>query len=304
MDDYRPLEKHYRTYTYFLKQKFGAKVLRISLDGGFSCPNKTNGKGGCIFCNAKSFSPASQVTRSVTEQVEHVWSNVKHREKYAGFIAYFQPNTNTYAPIEELTRVYNSAISHKDCLGLAIGTRPDCLPDETLNLLESINHKIFVTVELGLQSIYEKSLLWMNRGHNFDVFKTAVKKLSQKNISIGAHIILGIPGENKEMMLEGARQISRLPIDILKIHQLQIIKNTPLETKWLNEPFPVWTIEDYSEFITDYITYLRNDIIIQRLFSKGVYGEVIAPCFNIKELTDSIQGKLKTKEIIQGSNLK
>lgn len=303
MDDYRPLEKHYRTYTYFLKKKFGAKVLRISLDGGFSCPNKDNGKGGCIFCNSKSFSPASQVTRGITEQIDHVWSNVKHREKYAGFIAYFQPNTNTYAPLEKLKNIYNCAISKENCLGLAIGTRPDCLPDDVLDLLEKISQNIFVTVELGMQSIYDESLRWMNRGHNFNTFKTAVKKLSQRNIHIGAHVILGIPGESKEMMLEGAKQISGLPIDVLKIHQLQIIKNTPLEVSWLNERFPLWTMEDYADFVTEYIKHLKEDIVIQRLFSKGVYGEVIAPDFSMKELTQLLHHQLKVKNVIQGSSL-
>ena len=303
MDDYRPLEKHYRTYTYFLKKKYGKKVLRISLDGGFSCPNRINGKGGCIFCNAKSFSPASQVSRSVKEQINHVWTNVKNKEKYAGFIAYFQPYTNTFATVQELEGIYNSALSQEGCLGLAIGTRPDCLPPETLNLLEQINKRYFVTVELGLQSVYNESLIWMNRGHDFQTFIEAVKNLSNKKISVGAHIILGIPTETKKMMIEGAKIISSLPINIVKIHQLQIIKDTPLEKHWKENPFPIWNIEDYSDFITDYISYLRNDIVIQRLFSKGVHGEVIAPCFNIKTLTDLIHDKLRKKNILQGNNL-
>ncbi len=306
MDDYRPLEKYYRTYTWHLKQKYGARVIRISLDGGFSCPHRdpVTGVGGCIFCNNSSFSPISvSEKRTLPQQIEYVLSNLKKPEKYAGYIAYFQPFTNTYAPVKKLRSIYSSAISRPDCLGLAIGTRPDCTGDDVLDLLAEINEKHTVTLELGLQSVYNASLEWMNRGHTFETFTDSLYRAKERNLQVAAHIILGIPGETKKMMLDGARKISELPVDILKIHQLEIVRGTKLADLYEKQPFPVWDIEEYSDFITDYLRYIRDGILIQRLFSRVLYGEVIAPNWNRKTLIDKIMEKLESKNIRQGDCL-
>ncbi len=303
MDEYRPLEKYYRTYTWFLKQKYGARVVRISLDGGFSCPNRDGSKGhdGCVFCSNKSFSPISITSKkTIKEQIHHVLANLKKPEKYAGFIAYFQPYTNTYAPVEKLEEIYSQALSEEGCLGLSLGTRPDCVSNDVMDLLEQINKKYFVTVELGMQSVYNKSLEWMQRGHTYEDFVDAVNRAAKRNISVAAHVILGTPGETKEMMFEGARKVSGLPVDILKIHQLQIIRETLLEKMYQQSPFPLWDIEEYSDFITEYLRYVKDGIYIQRLFSRVIYGEVVAPDWNRKTLIDLIMEKLQQKNIRQG----
>lgn len=306
MEEYRPLEKYYRTYTYMLKKKFGGRVTRISLDGGFSCPNRdgSKGTGGCIFCSNKSFSPVSGTRKSLKEQIHDVWDNIKHPEKYAGFISYFQPYTNTYAPAERLRELYSEAVSEEGCIGLAIGTRPDCVSEEALDIIGETAGDKFVTIELGVQSVYGKSLEWIRRGHDFKAFEDAAERIKKRGFSLAVHMILGIPGETKEMMLEGAEIISSYPIDIIKIHQLQVVKDTPLEKLYLSNPYPMWDAEEYSDFITDYIEHIRDGILIQRLFSRVIYGETVAPDWNRKNLIDSINAKLESKNIRQGSKFR
>jgi hypothetical protein len=306
MEEYRPLEKYYRTYTYMLKKKFGQNVIRVSLDGGFSCPNRdgTKGIGGCIFCDNSSFSPVSSIPNPIKTQIHYVMEHLKHPEKYAGFIAYFQPFTNTYAPVDKLRKIYYEAIEEEGCLGLALGTRPDCVPEDVLTLLEEINEKYFVTVELGLQSVYNDSLKFINRGHTFEDFVDAANRAKKHGLTVAAHIILGIPGETKEMMLRSCEVISNLPIDILKIHQLQIVKDTKLEQIYNETHFKVWDIEEYSDFITDFVEYLRDGLYIQRLFSRSVSGNIVAPRWNVKLLTDTIMQKFQEKDTRQGKKFK
>lgn len=304
MDEYRPLEEHYRTYTYYLKKRYGGRVLRISLDGGFSCPNRdgTLGDRGCIFCSNKSFSPISvRAAGSITQQIDRVLEKLKKPEKYAGFIAYFQAYTNTYAPTEELDKIYSEAVAHTGCLGVAIGTRPDSISDSTIELLKTINKKVDVTVELGLQSPYDASLRYIKRGHNFATFKEMLYKLKAAELTVTAHLILGIPIETKEMMLKTAKIVSDLPIDILKIHHLEVVRDTELAELYQKKPFNVWDMDEYCEFITDYIQYLRQDMIIQRLYSRTVYGEIIAPIWNKQFLGEKILAALQRKKIVQGT---
>lgn len=301
-EEYRPLEKYYRTYTYMLKKKFGKRVVRISLDGGFSCPNRdgTKGYGGCVFCSNQSFSPISRKNTTVKEQIHSVLSNLKHPEKYAGFIAYFQPNTNTYAPVDKLRDIYFQALEEEGCLGLAVGTRPDCLNDDALDLLAEINKEKFVTIELGVQTTYDKSLEWLNRRHTFGDFVDASERIKRRGLTLAVHMILGIPIETKDMMLESCKIISHMPIDIIKIHQLQVVKNTELAKIYEKAPFKIWDANEYGDFITDYIEHLRDGIYIQRLFSRVIYGEIIAPNWNRKYLIDLINKKLEEKNIRQG----
>lgn len=297
-----PLEKYYRNYTYFLKKKFGAPILRISLNGGFTCPNRdgNKGTGGCIYCSNESFSPVLASPLSIGEQIDYVLAHTTKVHRYKGFIAYFQPYSNTYAPPEKLEKIYRQALGHEKCLGLALGTRPDCVPDAVLDLLEDLAKKYFVTVEYGLQSVYEESLRWIGRGHSYGDFLDAVKRTAGRNILIGSHIILGLPGETEEMMLRQARILSDLPIDILKIHQLQIVKNTLLEKIHEKTPLKLWTEEEYSDFIIRYIGLLRPDLILQRLFSNTVYGDTAAPLWSKKKLINLIRTKLEKGKITQG----
>lgn len=301
--EYRPLEKYYRTYTWMLKRRFGKRVVRISVDGGFSCPNRDGkkGSGGCIFCSNRSFSPVSGTEMTIESQISSVWENLKHAEKYAGFISYFQPHTNTYAPVERLRELYSRATKEEGCIGLAVGTRPDCVGEDVLDLLEEINRDKFVTVELGVQSVYDKSLEWLERRHTFSDFEDAAERIKRRGLALAVHMILGIPGETKEMMLEGAEKISDYPIDIIKIHQLQVVRNTRLEKMYRENPYPIWDIEEYSDFITDYIEHLRDGIYIQRLFSRVIYGETVAPDWNRRNLIDLINLKLEAKDVRQGS---
>jgi uncharacterized protein len=302
------LECYFRTYATFLKKCFGEPVFRISVNAGFSCPNRdgTVGFDGCIYCNNESFSPTlSRRHGDVSAQLSEALVK-RRRKKGSGksprFIVYFQPYTNTHCPVEILDKLCRDALSVEGCAGLAIGTRPDAVDEEKIALLAELARDTHITIEYGLQSIHEESLRWMNRGHTYQAFIDAVKMCSGKNIHIGSHIILGIPGETREMMLETARELSSLPIDFLKIHQLQIIRNTPLEGIYRENPFPLWNLDHYADFLCDFIEELREDLIIQRLYSLSRSDLLIGPQWgrSKNEIEEFLQGRIRAKNIRQG----
>lgn len=300
-----PLEKHFRTYPHFLVKKFGFPVYRVSVDTGFTCPNRdgTLGTTGCIYCNNASFSPSYQ-NRLIPIEIQIAKTIEKHQSLSSKFIVYFQSYSNTYDKVEKLRNLYNAALSFDGCVGLAIGTRSDCVDEEKLDLLEDMAQKTFITVEYGLQSPYAQSLIWMKRGHDYDSFVRAVERTALRNISICVHIILGIPGETRDMMLKTASEISMLPVQFLKIHQLQIIWNTPLALLYEENPFPLWNIDDYSDFICDFLEELREDIVVQRLYSISRPGLLIAPQWGLKrqEIDRVLHERIRTRKVIQGKN--
>ncbi|MEC9092473.1 MAG: TIGR01212 family radical SAM protein [Planctomycetota bacterium] len=213
----------YYPYGYYLKRRFGERVQKVSIDAGFSCPNVdgTVAIGGCVFCDNRSFSPSRRVRRDrIQAQIDDGISRLKKRYKVAKFMAYFQPATNTYAPVEELRPLFEQAISHPDVVALAIGTRPDCVPDEVLDLIEELSKQIYVSVEYGMQTVHDRSLDWMNRGHHHDAFVDAMERSRGRGFEICAHVMLGLPGESKTDMLQSAKEIAIQEVDSVKIHNL------------------------------------------------------------------------------------
>ncbi|MDR0304061.1 MAG: TIGR01212 family radical SAM protein [Chitinispirillales bacterium] len=266
----------HKTIREFLKEKFGENVLKIPVNPGFSCPNKENGDTGCIFCDNNSFSPAALKTENVVSQFIEKRDKMKY--KFNLFMPYLQPNTNTYAPVEKLREIYEPLIIQDGAVGLAIGTRPDAVSDETINYLSSINSKTYLSLELGLQSANNKTLALINRRHSAECFAETVKKLAEKNIEIVAHVMIGLMRETKEDVINTAKFISALPVKGVKIHQLMIIKNTPLEKLFAQNEVSVLTLEKYAEILKEFLRNLRQDIIIHRLMAdSSVRNGLIAP---------------------------
>src|SRR5262245_38635925 len=227
-------ERRYYPFSRYLRERFGTRVYRVTIDGGFTCPNVDGSVavGGCVYCDNRSFSPNRRLPRTtVKAQVERGVSILSERYGADRFIAYFQAATNTYAPVDKLRRLYDEALAHPQIVGLAIGTRPDCVPDDVLDLLAGYARDRYVCLELGLQSIHDRSLDWMNRGHHADAFVDAVHRCQGRNLDVCAHIILGLPDESHEDMLATARALAALPIQGIKIHNLHVVRDTPLE-KW------------------------------------------------------------------------
>lgn len=296
------MERYYRTYSHFMHLFFGFPVSRISVDAGFLCPHRASRDGGgCIYCNNESFSSGNfNSPLSVKEQIAKA---VAARKKPpARFITYFQSYTNTFGPIERLEALYHEALTTEGCVGIAVGTRPDCIDDEVLSLLERLGRTGFITVEYGLQSPYRESLRWMNRGHDFECFVDAVRRTAERGLYVGAHLILGIPGESRQMMLDSAFKVSELPIHFLKLHQLQIVKNTELALQFSRAPFPLWEIDDYADFLCDFIERLRSDIVIQRLYSLCRHGLLIGPDWKLNghEIDRILHNRIRERSVQQG----
>lgn len=280
-------------------------VHKVNIDAGFTCPNRdgTLGYSGCIYCNNDSFRPSScKPTLSVKEQIENGIGYLKRRYRAEKFIAYFQPYSNTYAPAEELERLYKDALSEPSVIGLAIGTRPDCIDEEKIALLESLASKYFILVEYGLQSIYDRSLQFINRGHDYRAFLKALEMTKNRGIETGAHVIVGFPTETRDETLSMADEVSALPINFLKIHQLQIIKDTPLEVLYRDDPFHVFGYEEYLRFVVDFIERLSPHIVLQRLFATAPDDILIAPKWdkNKHEILRDIEALLDKRDTQQG----
>jgi hypothetical protein len=292
-----------------MKKRFGTTVYKVIVDAGFACPNRdgTLSTAGCFYCNNDSFRPNScRPTLSVSEQIDNGISYVRKRYHAARFLVYFQPYTNTYAPVEELGRLYREALSGPSVIGLAIGTRPDCVDEEKIALLESLSKHYFIIVEYGMQSMYEKSLKFINRGHDYRTFLKALDLTKGKGLFTGAHIIVGFPTETKEEMLLMADEISQLPIEFLKIHQLQVIKDTPLQIIFRKNPFHVFAYEEYLDFVVEFLGRLHPRIVIQRLFATAPDNVLIAPQWgkSRQEILRDIEKKLEEKNTYQGKMMK
>lgn len=295
----------FNSFGAYLKKRFGSIVHKVNIDAGFTCPNRdgTVGVGGCIYCNNDSFRPGScKPTLSVREQVRNGIAYLRKRYKAGRFIAYFQPYTNTYAPVDELERLYREAIEEPSVIGLAIGTRPDCIDRDKIALLEHLAKDYFILIEYGLQSIYDKTLRYINRGHDYGAFLKALDMTAGKGIEIGAHIIVGFPTETRDEMLAMAEEISFMPLRFLKIHQLQVIKDTVLAEIYRKEPFYVFSYEEYLRFLVDFLEMLSPDIVIQRLFATAPDDMLIAPMWgrNRNEILRDLEELLKRKDAYQG----
>ena len=295
----------YNAFGAHMRNKFGTKVYKVNVDAGFTCPNRdgTLGLSGCIYCNNDSFRPGScSPALSVREQVENGISYIKRRYKAERFLAYFQPFTNTYGPVEELERLYEEALAAPSVIGLAIGTRPDAVDETKLRLLEALASRNFILVEYGLQSIYDKSLNFINRGHDYDTFLNALRLTAGRGIHIGAHIIVGFPTETREEMLAMAEEVSLLPVEFLKVHQLQVVRDTPLERMFGAHPFHTFEYEEYLDFIVDFIERLSPEIVMQRLFATAPDSILVAPQWgkNRHEILRDIEKSLAQRDTYQG----
>ena len=298
--------KRYTTLNYFYKTKFKKKVFKVSLNGGFSCPNKKNGQGGCIFCSKLGSGDfAGNVKDNLVTQFNEVKDIMLKKWNDAYYIGYFQANTNTYAPVKELKEKYETILALDNVIGLSIATRSDAISDEVLDYLEELNKRTFLTIELGLQSIHEKTLNLINRGHDLKNFDECVKKLKNKNIRVVAHIINGLPFESKDMMIETVKHLNSLNIDGIKIHMLHIIKDTPLEELYRKTNFHVLTKEEYIDIVINQLEYLKPEIVIERITGNPVKEDLIEPTWLLKKfcVLNDIDKEMVKRDNYQGKRL-
>ena len=292
--------KRYHTFNYFLKNKFNTKVFKIALDANFSCPNKKT--GGCIYCSEGSKSNITNNNKSVLEQFEEE-KKIMHKKWPEGlYIPYLQANTNTMDTVDNLKKIYEPLINKDNVVGFAIATRPDSISDEVLEYLEDINKRTFLMVELGLQSCHDDTLKYINRGHDVKTFENMVKKLKEKNIFVVAHIINGLPGETKEMMIETAKYLNSVDIDAIKIHMLHVIKNTKLAQIYKKNPFKILSKEEYIDIVCEQLTYLKPEIVIERITGDPIIENLITPTWLTKKfiLLNDIDKEMKKRNYYQG----
>jgi radical SAM protein (TIGR01212 family) len=302
-------ERRYYAFSRFLKERFGTKVYRVTIDAGFTCPNVdgTVAVGGCVYCDNRSFSPNRRLPRTtIREQVTRGVTILQKRYRADRFLAYFQAATNTYAPVEKLRRLYDEALEHPQIVGLAIGTRPDCVPEPVLELLESYARARYVCLELGLQTMHDRSLDWMNRGHHFDVFVDAVQRCQGRGLDLCAHVILGLPGETRADMLATARALASLPVDAVKIHNLHVVRDTPMEKMFHAGQVRMQEREEYVDLVCDFLEQLPPRMIIHRLSGEAPPDYLIAPlwCLDKPTLLRAIHAELERRDSWQGKRLR
>ena len=296
--------KRYHTFNYFLKTKFNKKVFKVALDAGFTCPNKKT--GGCIFCSEGSKSNITDNKKTILEQFEEVKNIMLKKWPDSYYIPYLQANTNTYESVDKLKEIYEPLLKLDNIVGLAIATRPDCISDEVLEYLKDINKRTFLMVELGLQTSNDKTLKFINRGHDVKCFDEMVKKLKNNNIFVVAHIINGLPYETKEDMIYTVKHVNNLNIDAIKIHMLHVVKNTQLEKIYEKEPFHMLTKEKYIDIVCDQLEYLDEKIVIERITGDPIIEDLITPTWLTKKfiLLNDIDKEMKRRDIYQGDKIK
>ncbi|MDX5584555.1 MAG: TIGR01212 family radical SAM protein [Aureibaculum sp.] len=300
--------KRYNDYSSFIKKQFSERVQKISLDTGFTCPNRdgTKGVGGCTYCNNNTFNPKyCKSSKSVTQQLDEGIEIFAKKYKTQQYLAYFQAYTNTYADIDLVKKLYNEAIRHPKVIGLVIGTRPDCINKDLINFLSELSNKYYISLEFGVESTLDSTLKMVNRCHTYKETVAAYELSKNKGLHLGAHMIIGLPGESKEDILNHANELSKLPINTLKLHQLQVVKHTMMANQLQENPamFSFFSVEEYIDLITDFVALLRPDIIIERFISQCPAHLLIAPKWNgLKnfEIVAKIDKKLVEKNLWQG----
>lgn len=297
--------KRYHTFNYYLKNKYHNKVAKVSLNANFTCPNRdgTKGIGGCIFCsNSGSGDFAGNVKDSLEKQFDDVSVLLQKKWPNCKYIAYFQANSNTYGPVEKLRNCIEPFINKKDVVAISIATRPDCLEAKILEYLDSVNKRCDLWIELGLQTIHDKTAKLINRGHSYLEFIEGLNKLRRLNINVCVHIINGLPFETYEMMLTTAKEIGKLDIQALKIHMLYVIKNTKLHQMYQNNEFTMLNRDEYIDLVTEQLSYLPENIVIERLTGDGNVNDLIAPDWSIKKVTilNDIDKLMVKKNYVQG----
>jgi len=300
--------KRYRDFNTYLKEIFGERVQKISLDAGLGCPNRdgTISRRGCIFCDRRGSGTGALINHglSIAQQIAEAKGFIQKRYKARKFIAYFQSFTNTYAPLSQLKTLYDNALIHKDMVGLSVATRPDCVDREILTLLSSYQAGHLVWLEYGLQSSHDKTLKLINRGHDVACFEQSVLMADEYSINICAHIILGLPGEDREMMLQTARFLSNLPIRGVKIHLLYVVKETPLSELYHKKGFRCLERKEYANLVVDFLELLPPDMVIQRLTGDPIQSELVAPLWAKEKQVNLklIQTTLERRKTWQGKH--
>lgn len=298
----------YNDFPTFLKRFFTGKVQKISINAGFTCPNRdgTVGYGGCTYCNNQTFNPEyCRTEKSVSVQLEEGKRFFAHKYPEMKYLAYFQAYTNTYGELEALKRKYEEALAVGDVVGLVIGTRPDCMPDALLDYLEALARRTFVLVEYGIESTLDCTLRRINRGHTWQAAVDAVERTAARGLPVGGHVILGLPGESREDILGQAADISRLPLDTLKLHQLQLIRGTRMAREYEERPEDFHLFHDVDEYISlvvDYIQRLRPDLVLERFVSQSPKELLLAPDWGLKnyEFNHRLQKRMKELDAWQG----
>ena len=293
----------------YLKETFGHKIYKVSLDGGFTCPNRdgTISSKGCLFCSDRGSGEfTGERGNSITKQIEEQLEFISGKNENNNVIAYFQNFTNTYAPIEYLKKIYYEALSHEKVMGIAIATRPDCLSDEVLNLLSEINNKFFLWIELGLQTAKNNTAEIINRGYKTSCYIEACEKLNSRNIKFVTHMIVGLPFETKEDIINTAQLINNVNSWGIKIHLLYILKNSPLEKYYNEYKFKVFEKDEYTDIVTEIISILNPNIVIHRLTGDAKKEDLFLPLWSADKrgVLNDIQKKLKSRNIYQGKEYK
>lgn len=300
-------EKRYNDYPSFFRTLFQERIQKLSIDAGFSCPNRdgTKGVGGCTFCNNRSFNPDyCRSTVSITKQIEEGKQFFAHKYTGQKYLAYFQAYSNTYAPLEVLKQKYEEALAYPEIVGLVIGTRPDVVNEEVLDYLQELAKEYYICIEYGVESTNDEVLQRINRGHTFTEVERAIQLTTGRGIRIGAHLIFGLPGETPTEMLQGAVRLCDLPIDILKLHQLQIIQDTCMADEYLQNPthFRLYTLEDYLNFVVDVIEHIRPEVYLERFVNQAPEEYLIAPKWGVKnfEFVAKLDKRLQERDSWQG----
>lgn len=296
----------YYHYNHFLRQKFGGRIQKVSVDAHFTCPNVdgTVAFGGCTFCDNRSFSPSRRIKQpTIRQQIDEGIRQLRRRHHHVErFLAYFQPATNTYAPVERLRSVYEEALAHESIVGLAIGTRPDCVGDDVLELLSEIGEGTYLSVEYGMQTIHDRSLDWMNRGHHYDSFLDAMARSRGRGFEICVHVMLGLPGETRECMLATAREVARLEVDAVKIHNLYAVKNTPLALQVARGEVRLMERAEYISTVVDFLELLPTTTLVQRISGDAPTNYFIGPswCLDKPAVRQALEAEFARRDTWQG----
>ncbi|MDP8245963.1 MAG: TIGR01212 family radical SAM protein [Candidatus Hinthialibacter antarcticus] len=299
-------EARYFPFSAYLKERFGERVHKVSIDAGFTCPNidGLKAEGGCTYCNNEGFSYNSRrMIRPIPEQIETGVAFMRKRFKAKKYIAYFQAHTNTYAPVSQLKAVYDQILPYEELVALSVGTRPDCISNKVLDLLESYSDQREVWVEYGLQTTHNETLKRVNRKDTYERFLWAIEQAEGRNLKICVHVILGLPGESHEDMMLTAERLASVPYDSLKIHLLHVMKNTQMEDEYRRGLVKMFTLEEYVQVCCDFVERIRPEVSIQRLTADAPPSVLVAPewCLERKHVINSVEAELERRSSRQGS---
>lgn len=299
--------QRYNEFGPWLKNLLGMKVQKISINAGFTCPNRDGsvGVGGCTYCNNQTFNPEyCRTEKSVAQQLEEGKRFFSRKYPEMKYMAYFQAYTNTYSELDDLKRKYEDALGVDGVVGLVIGTRPDCVPDALLDYLSELSRQVCVIVEYGIESVHDKTLERINRGHDYACVVDAVNRTSERGLIAGGHVILGLPGESRDEILEGADVLSDLPLTTLKLHQLQLIKGTRMAEEYFANPegFHLFSAEEYVDLVIDYVERLRPDIVLERFVSQSPSSLLAIPGWGLKnfEFVEKVRRRMEERNAYQG----